>query len=62
MKYLEAQPDYYERISDPFIEGITARICFKSRNNYFSAKALKSILEDKTFLFIHDNVAYFQAQ
>ncbi len=60
MKRLIAQPDRYERIDDPFKTGIYARICFISKSKYIDKQDLTYVVADKTFLFIHDNIMYFQ--
>jgi hypothetical protein len=60
MKYIQAQPDRYEKVEDPFQSGIYSRNCFKVKNNYIDARELNIILSDKSFMFIHNNILYFQ--
>ena len=56
MNYCEAACDKFTLIDDPYNNG---RICYRANSHFLERLDLKRILEDPKFLFIYDNVVYF---
>lgn len=57
MEYCKAAANRFELINDPYNN---KRICFKCKYNFFERLDLTRIIEDSRFLFIKDNVVYFE--
>lgn len=57
MGYCEAAADRFELIADPYNN---KRICYKNKYDFFERLDLIRIMEDTRFLFIKDNIVYFE--